>query len=301
MPSCIFCGSEFEATGVGEHVVPECAGGSITIKEVCRDCNGVLNKNVDEKFCRDFLVQLGRYALDIEGKRKQDKAFPFNEVVETDKCYRARLDEDIVPEIITDINVEDLDVGRKISVAIDKNNIDELPKILFRRFKKYYTDKTDEEVKQIVNDAVADFKANHDPEKDVIKERPIYKYSKSIDLELFNDEYCKIAYEIVFAELGYDLLNAPRMGLLKDIALGNVESYILERSPLEIELWALDKNKHYIILTNNKCIISIFSLKGMITFSDDCVDSFKDKIIYYEIDPITKKHARTELPNPFRQ
>ncbi len=28
MTICIFCDSEFEATGVGEHVVPECAGGS---------------------------------------------------------------------------------------------------------------------------------------------------------------------------------------------------------------------------------------------------------------------------------
>lgn len=301
MTICIFCDSEFEATGVGEHVVPECAGGSVTIKEVCSDCNGELNKIVDEKFCRDFLVQLGRYALDIEGKRKQDKAFPFKEVVKTDKGYKARLDEDIIPEIITDINVEELDVGRKISVAIDKNNIDELPKILFRKFKDYYTNKADEEVWQIVNDAIADFKEKFDPEADVIKERPTYKYSKSIDFGLISNEYCKITYEIVFTELGYEIIDDPRMKLLKDIALGNVDRYILEKPPLEIDLWALDKNRHYIILANNRCIISVFGFKGMITFSDDSVNSFKDNIIYYEIDPITQKHARSEIQNPFRQ
>ena len=301
MALCIFCGLEFEATGVGEHVVPECAGGSITISEVCRVCNGKLNKNVDEKFCRDFLVQLGRYALDIEGKRKKDKAFPFNGVVETDKGYIARLDENFTPEIISDINIEDLNDGRKISVSIDKYNIDELPKILFRKFKEYYTDKTDEEIRQIVDDAVAEFKAKHDTEKDVIKERPTYKYPKSIDLDLINDEFCKIAYEIVFAELGYDFLNDPQMVMLKHIALGNVDDYILERPPLEIELWALDKDKHHIILANNRCIISVFSVRGMITFSDNSVDGLEDKIIYYGIDPIAKKHNRAELPNTFRQ
>lgn len=35
--NCIFCQKDCQATD--EHIVPEFAGGSLTIKEVCKDCN----------------------------------------------------------------------------------------------------------------------------------------------------------------------------------------------------------------------------------------------------------------------
>jgi hypothetical protein len=46
---CYYCDIEFETgkNSKGDHVIPDALGGGISFKDVCPDCNGKFNKNID--------------------------------------------------------------------------------------------------------------------------------------------------------------------------------------------------------------------------------------------------------------
>jgi hypothetical protein len=163
----------------------------------------------------------------------------------------------------------------------------------------YYTDRGDDELDELVEKAMKDFRDNFNPALHVISERPVYEYSKSIDLNVISNEYCKIAYEIAILEFGLEFAQNTTMSALRDIALGKVKQFKMGKTPHEMECWTLDKYSHYVILAYNKCIISVFGFRGMITIADVAPDVMRGKMIYYYFDPNRKKYQRDEMENPF--
>lgn len=70
MKKCIICGTEkHDAEFNIEHVIPESAGSSFTIDNVCKECNNHLGRTVDKKFLENSLIKLYLSKFNIKNKK----------------------------------------------------------------------------------------------------------------------------------------------------------------------------------------------------------------------------------------
>lgn len=83
--SCIFCGRDLpplNRRGKGEHIIPEVLLGTITTKDVCKDCNSYLGTNVDSLWHSHS--DLCQAILDLELPELHEKIYDRAELVTTD-------------------------------------------------------------------------------------------------------------------------------------------------------------------------------------------------------------------------
>ncbi|WP_304094345.1 HNH endonuclease [Methanobrevibacter ruminantium] len=70
MKKCIICGTEKDDAEFNiEHVIPESAGSSFTIDNVCKECNNHLGRTVDKKFLENSLIKLYLSKFNIKNKK----------------------------------------------------------------------------------------------------------------------------------------------------------------------------------------------------------------------------------------
>lgn len=70
MKRCIICGTEKDDGEFNiEHVIPESAGSSFTIDNVCKECNNHLGRTVDKKFLENSLIKLYLSKFNIKNKK----------------------------------------------------------------------------------------------------------------------------------------------------------------------------------------------------------------------------------------
>lgn len=67
---CIICNQEKENEELSiEHVIPDSAGSSFTINNVCKECNNKLGLSVDKKFLDNKLIKFFLYSYEIRNKK----------------------------------------------------------------------------------------------------------------------------------------------------------------------------------------------------------------------------------------
>lgn len=78
MKKCIICNTEKEEDKFNiEHVIPESAGGSFEIDNVCEECNSLLGSTMNNNFLDNFFVKVYLSKFDIKSKKgKLPKLWP---------------------------------------------------------------------------------------------------------------------------------------------------------------------------------------------------------------------------------
>lgn len=74
MKKCIICKKIKEDNEFNkEHIIPESIGGSLTIENVCKDCNNKLGIEIDSKIVDDFLIKGNIVGKEIKNKKNKEK------------------------------------------------------------------------------------------------------------------------------------------------------------------------------------------------------------------------------------
>lgn len=69
MKECIICHCQFKSAPP-EHVIPKAIGGQYTVHNVCKECNTLMNKNIDEPFKDNPFISTYRFKFGIKGRTK---------------------------------------------------------------------------------------------------------------------------------------------------------------------------------------------------------------------------------------
>lgn len=157
---CIFCLQEKEPSN--EHVIPDSIGGTIRIKEVCRNCNSELSRQVDDPFSKNPLIQLARYCHSLGGKR-DIIPFPFRHLT-SEAGEKISLDEELNPHLERILEIKRL-AGEQLQVffSADYSDADKfeqmirrpLEKALEAEFPTWSTDQREKAIRSIIEYARA--------------------------------------------------------------------------------------------------------------------------------------------------
>lgn len=296
MGLCILCRNERELTE--EHIVPDCVGGTLKPKLLCKDCNSVLGSTIDGPFSNTVLVQLPRQSLQIPGKSgKVPNAFAnFGSATHDGRDLSIRLDEQFKPYVKPVVSEQNTDQGLEISITIDKEDERDIESILRKKITRYYRSlgMPEDEIQTKVAQAVQDAKKA----AVAVSHQPTIKYSFSIDINVLVLESIKIAYEIAALEFGEKYVtNSPvaetlRCALRHQRRDGIPGGVGRDLGPLKAVLPGQDA--HYVLLLHNTCVVSIF---GVVSVIEYCAEQepfarSADNALLYVFDPNNQCHTR---------
>lgn len=188
---CIFCCQYYDDLTL-EHVIPYSIGGSLTCKNVCKNCNSYLGSNVDKCLTDNFLVGMIRHRMGLLG-RSGNFPHPLASggrlVDEPDVGVQWRIGGD--GRIIRNTSVrenlhEDGSIGVKIQ--IDGSNKSEISKIL----KKISERKAKSGYKMVMPLGELEYKT---------VKSPAITFSHEISISGLHQAMLKIAYEIAILKL----------------------------------------------------------------------------------------------------
>lgn len=296
MALCIFCLSDRELTE--EHIVPDCVGGSLKRKLLCKVCNSTLGSTIDGPFSNTVLVQLPRQSYQIPGKSgTAPNAFADYGLTGHDgRELNVRLDEQFKPYVKPIVTEQKIDQGLEISITVDKEDEGDIESIIRKKVTRYFRSlgTPDDEIQSRVAQAIQDAKKA----AVVVSHQPTIKYSFSIDIRVHILECVKIAYEIAALEFGDQYVaNSAVAGFLR-CALRNqrrdgiTSSIGIDLGPLEAILPGQDA--HYILLFHNSCVVSIFGIASVIKYcgEQEAFSRSEENAVLYVFDPVNKVHSR---------
>lgn len=267
---CIFCENDSQPTD--EHVIPEFAGGSLKIKEVCKDCNSKMGSDFEGPLSRSVIFRLPRHLYGIQGKSSSPiNAFP--SIGTTDDGTKVRMDSEFKPYMTTKLDEKKIDGGIEVNLAIDVADKDKIPKIIEakirRTAKTEWPDMTEHEVDALVNNAIESLPNEYE----IRKLQPNIKYSESIDLNQLTLLMTKIAYEIAFYHHGERVLSDPSsQQLRKAIYERNTKANIsgtLFPEPDPFLYVTAPENSHCLVLCKNICYLRLFNVSAIIQVCDN--------------------------------
>jgi len=305
MGLCILCRNERELTE--EHIVPDCIGGTLKSKLLCKDCNSVLGSTIDGSFTSTLLVQLPRQSLQIPGKSgKVPNPFAnFGSATHDSRELSIRLDEKFKPYVKPVVTEQRTDQGLEISITIDKEDEGDLESILQKKITRYYRSQgmPEDELQAKVAQAIQDAKKA----AIAVSHQPTINYSFSIDLNVLVLEIVKIAYEIAALEFGEayvtdsPVAETPRCALRHQRREGISGGIGLNFGPLNAVLPGRDA--HYVILLHNTCIVSIFGVTSVIEYcaAQEVFARSTDDALLYVFNPRNQSHTRHLLAEYFFQ
>jgi hypothetical protein len=282
LPLCIFCRKERELTE--EHIIPDCIGGSLKPKLLCKGCNSTLGSTIDGPFSNSVLVQLPRQSYQIPGK-SGTVPNPFGDYGTTShegKELNVRLDEQFKPYIKPIITEQRLEQALEISITIDKEDEGDIESILRKKITRYYRslDMPDDEIQTKVAQYVQDAKKTSVP----VSHQPTIKYSFPIDINVLVLESIKIA-------------EAFRCALRHQRRDGIACAQCIDLGPLKAILPGQDA--HFVLLLHNSCVVSIFGIASVIEYCGEG-EAFARSIehaVLYVFNPANRSHARHLLAN----
>lgn len=299
MGLCILCRNERELTE--EHIVPDCIGGTLKPKLLCKDCNSFLGSTIDGPFSNTVLVQLPRQSLQIPGKSgKVPNAFTnFGSATHDGRELSIRLDEQFKPYVKPVITEQGTDQGLEISITIDKEDEGDIESILRKKITRYYQslgmpeDEIQSKVTQAVQDAMKAAVA--------VSHQPTIEYSFSIDINVLFLESIKIAYEIAALEFGEKYVTSSPVAETLRGALrhqrrdGILGGFGMDLEPLKAVLPGQDA--HYVLLIHNTCIVSIFGVSSVVHYcaEQEPFARSADDALLYVFDPSNRTHIRHHL------
>ncbi|MNJ86505.1 hypothetical protein D3C87_40050 [compost metagenome] len=124
---CIFCQKDFIEVSA-EHVIPKSIGGQFTIHSVCKQCNSLLNKTIDEPFKNNKLIATYRRVYSTKGRGK-NISDPFKgEYINMDgNEYSLQLTDDFTVSLKMKPKFpkkSDIKIGEAFQIEIDKKSED---------------------------------------------------------------------------------------------------------------------------------------------------------------------------------
>ena len=283
--NCIFCEKDCQPTD--EHVVPEFAGGSLTIQEVCKGCNSKMGSDFEGPLSRSVIFRLPRHLYGIQGKSSSPiNAFPGTGT--TDDGTKIRMDSEFKPYMTTKIDEKKIDDGVEVNLSIDVTDKDKIPKIIEakirRTAKTEWPDMQEHEVDALVKNAIESLPSEYE----VKKSHPNIKYSESIDLNHLTFLMLKIAYEISFYHHGSSVLaDQASQKLRKAIYERNIKADIsgkLFPDPDPFLYVTAPENSHCLVLCKNICYLRLFNVSAIVQICDTDSEydlSEEDWVVYW--------------------
>jgi hypothetical protein len=198
MFTCIFCMQrvEEELNSV-EHIFPDSLGGTLTIKNVCRDCNSHLGSYVDGPMINNFLIEMKRKFLEIPGKSGAVPN-PFENATDSTnekQKYRWKFGNEESQEIkvTTLVNTTKGDDGSyKMNITVDQSKPEEVEEIIGKFLSR--AEKRGEKLE--ISDRAVSY----------TQRRPTFKYEHQFDLLCYQRAILKIAYELAYLFIGEEYL-----------------------------------------------------------------------------------------------
>lgn len=301
MNICILCLQQKRFTK--EHIVPDCVGGGLVAEILCKNCNSTLGHTIDGQYSKSILVQLPRLAHQIAGK-SGSVPNPFSKggsITDGNQQLRAQMRDDFKPYIIPSVHEEVSENGLAVCITIDKEDESDIDSILTKKLSRYYKSQgvKDEDVSALIHQRISEAKAA----SVAVSNNPMIEYNFSENISDLILEYIKITYEIAAIECGEEYVLQSTVASLLRSALQNRSkekihgSFGVDFGPIK-SLYPAD-DKHYLILINNLCQISIFGMAAVIEFcapSEKFVKSEEDAVIYI-FDPVKQSYERLNFCN----
>ena len=267
--TCIFCNNECQSTD--EHIVPEFLGGTLVIKEVCKDCNSKMGSDFEGPLSRSVIFRLPRHLYGIQGKSMSPiNAFPGAGT--TDDGTKIRLDSEFKPYIVTKVDENKVEGGVEVNLVVDASDKDRIPQIveakIRRTAKNEWPDMTSAEADALVKKALDALPTEYQTQKS----QPTIKYSERIDINHLTLLMMKIAYEIAYHHFGSKVLNDVSNNKLRDaICNRDAKAEIaggLFPKPDPFLFVTAPENCHCVILCQNMCYMRLFNITAIIQVSE---------------------------------
>lgn len=303
MPLCILCRNERELTE--EHIVPDCVGGTLKPKLLCKDCNSTIGSTIDGPFSNTVLVQLPRQSYQILGKSGSvPNAFgSYGSTNHEGRELNVRLDEQFKPYTKPIITEQATEHGLEINITVDKEDEGDIESILRKKITRYYRSlgKPEEEIQAIVAQAIQDSK------KAVVAvaHQSTIKYSFKIDINTLFLESIKIAYEIAALEFGEKYVtNSPAAEKLRCALWCQKRDGIAGGVGIELGSFKArlpGSEAHYVLLLHNTCVVSIFGIASIVEYcgEKELFARSMDEAVLYVFDPTNRTHNRYLLAECF--
>lgn len=296
--TCILC-LENTKPLTDEHIVPDSIGGSLHAEILCKKCNSTLGEKVDGPFSKSLIIEFKRQHLGIEGKSgKIPNPFSsFGTHEHQGKEIKIRLNDSYEPYVRQSIEEEEVDGRLSIRIALDKSDAHKIDEIVERKLKRYYKriGISDEQAAERIKIELPRIKS---AAQLITHAHPEIKYEFSINTTEQCLEAVKIAYEIASMEFGDEyVLKSPVAANLRTA----LTSLSLDKISCQygIDIAAMNfmmpsKNNHYVIMTGNVCIVSIFGMASIVQFCDMheqfCLN--QEKSIIYEFNAKERTHSK---------
>lgn len=269
--TCIFCEKESQATV--EHVVPEFLGGSLIIKEVCKECNSKMGSDFEGPISRSVIFRLPRHLYKIQGKSSSTvNAFP--NIGSTEDGTKVKVDSQSKPYMTTKVKEKKIEGGGiEVNLMVDASDKEKIPKIIEakirRTAKNEWPDMSAEEVDALVKNALESLPTKYEVRKD----QPTIKYSESIDLNHLTLLMMKIAYEISFHHHGVKVLSdRSNTKLRQAIYARDIKADISGRlfpDPDPFLYVTAPENCYCLVLCKNICYLRLFNISAIIQVYDE--------------------------------
>jgi hypothetical protein len=260
---CIICLKEKQPSD--EHIIPDSIGGNIHIRQVCSECNSMLNKTIDMPFSDCDLVRFFRSFHKIGGKRGVVQQFFAGEVVDANSGKKMLLDDSLRPYTIHEVKIERDGEGKEtVSFCCDVSDRQRAKQIFERQLRKQLKNAHPELQEKQINTVIARTIEDFNNEQSVAENVTVRKQTcvKFDDL-LF--EFIKIAYEIWFRKFGYAWVEKSstaetiRDSLYNNGARSRIRSRLYCSIPFSLP-FDDPSNSHLIILANGICYLRIFNV-----------------------------------------
>lgn len=299
MSLCIMCREERDLTE--EHIIPECIGGSLKPKLLCKECNSSIGSTIDGPFSNTVLVQLPRQSYQIPGKSGvvPNSFGIFGSTNHEGKELSIRLDEQFRPYVKPIVTEQKTDRGLEINITVDKEDEGDIESILRKKITRYYRSLGMPE--REIQTKVAQDVLNAKKAAVAVSTQPSIKYSFSINVNVLLLESIKIAYELASLEFGeIYLANSIVAERLRSAILcqkkDNINCSIgINFGPLKAILPGQDA--HYVLFLHNFCVVSIFGIASVVEYCEKH-ESFApsmDEAVLYVFDPINRSYNRSLL------
>jgi hypothetical protein len=268
--TCIFCSEESQSTD--EHVVPEFAGGSLIIKDVCKTCNSKMGSDFEGPISRSIIFRLPRHFYGIQGKSNElINAFP--NMGNAEDGSKVKVDSQFKPYLVPQIEEERIDSDSvKINLRIDSSDKDNIPKIIEakirRTARKEWPNMSKAEVDLLVKQSLEALPQEYK----IYSYNPLIGYRERIDINHLTLLMMKIAFEIAFHHHGPEILHDKSNIALRDaVRFCDVKSKIYgsifpNQDPLSYVI--IPENNHCILLCINQCYIRLFNITSIIEVCD---------------------------------
>lgn len=132
---CLVCTQDGEPTD--EHIFPDAIGGSLILKDVCKNCNDYLGRVVDCKLTDHFLVQVQRYMFGVRNRSGRLPNPLSGDMTDDDgKSVRFETDNKGNPKGFKYLPSVDKIDEERIKVSVDQTDSNQLLTIVKKLFKR---------------------------------------------------------------------------------------------------------------------------------------------------------------------